>query len=341
MPPRQDNESVGDHPKDISAEEKKWDPYRLDKEVGLRMKMADMKYLLGLPDSVVDAPEKAKLRVEMLDAIKVDNLAPLFEELCADPVYKWSSDDVLLAKMKAVNVEELSKIDAQMKDAEDNDGDLEVYDAALAKADYVSKIWDKAAMEKTYLLAHEKALSSGQKIDVYLYIVRSAFMYTDLPLVKKYIDLLEPLVEKSGDWDRRNRLRVYSAIYKVAMRDMEQSAKLLLEAVATFTCFEVLSYKDFVFYTLFSSMVALDRKVNKEKVIDSPEIIAVTRTWPLLAKFTESLHNCDYRGFMESLVAIEPLCVRNRFLSKHVHFHHSFSFRIYFLNYFFRRTFCI
>jgi 26S proteasome regulatory subunit N7 len=299
-------------------EEKKWDPYRVDKDLGARMQMSEKLFLLRQPDELVPPAEKAALRTEMLGAIKADDMAPLFEQLAADPSIEWADDGALVARMKQANDEALAKIDAQMKDAEEQDGDLEVYDAALARADYLSKIWASDRIEAAYLAAHAKALSTGQKIDVYLYLVRTAFMLSDLALVKKYVALLEPLVAQSGDWDRRNRLRVYRAMLLLTDRRVEEAAKLLLEAVATFTCFELMTYRKFVFYAAVCSMIALDRRTNHEKVVDSPEVLAVTRTWPELAHFVESLDRCDYRGFMQSLVDAEPQWRRDRFFAPHV-----------------------
>ena len=48
-------------------------------------------------------------------------------------------------------------------------------------------------------------------------------------------------------------------------------------------------------------------------------MLAVTRTWPELAHFVESLDRCDYRGFMQSLVDAEPQWRRDRFFAPHVY----------------------
>ena len=45
-----------------------------------------------------------------------------------------------MSSMRKANEEQLSKLEASIKDAEENLGDIEVRDAFLAKADYLYKI---------------------------------------------------------------------------------------------------------------------------------------------------------------------------------------------------------
>ena len=52
-----------------------------------------------------------------------------------------------------------------------------------------------------------------------------------------------------GDWERRNLCGVYESAYLILVRDFAQAAKLLNKAVATFTCYPLMSYNVFVFYT--------------------------------------------------------------------------------------------
>jgi 26S proteasome regulatory subunit N7 len=48
---------------------------------------------------------------------------------------------------------------------------------------------------------------------------------------------------QGGDWDRRNRLKVYEAIFLMVGRNLKKAAELLLDCIATFTCVELTSYK--------------------------------------------------------------------------------------------------
>ena len=79
---------------------------------------------------------------------------------------------------------------------------------------------------------------------------------------------LHSLIEEGGDWDRRNRLKVYQGLYCVAIRDFKQAAELFLDTVSTFTSYELMDYKTFVTYTVYVCMIALKRPDLREKVAD-------------------------------------------------------------------------
>jgi 26S proteasome regulatory subunit N7 len=56
-------------------------------------------------------------------------------------------DQALFDAMKSKNEEELKEIEAKAVDAEQNQGETEVNEALLAKADYYAKIGDKVKKE--------------------------------------------------------------------------------------------------------------------------------------------------------------------------------------------------
>ena len=65
-------------------------------------------------------------------------LAPTYEAVCAE--MGWPVDTAKLDAMRAVNTAKLEELDATIKDAEENMGDIELRDARLAKADYLCKL---------------------------------------------------------------------------------------------------------------------------------------------------------------------------------------------------------
>ncbi len=64
--------------------------------------------------------------------------APLYEY--SSQMLGWTVDEERVSSMRKANEEQLSKLEASIKDAEENLGDIEVRDAFLAKADYLYKI---------------------------------------------------------------------------------------------------------------------------------------------------------------------------------------------------------
>ena len=74
------------------------------------------------------------------------------------------------------------------------------------------------------------------------------------------------MVEKGGDWDRRNRLKVYKGLHALSVRQFKRSGELLLDALSTFTATELVSYNDFVALTVISNVLTLSRPDLKKKV---------------------------------------------------------------------------
>ena len=66
-------------------------------------------------------------------------------------------------------------------------------------------------------------------------------------------------------------MQVYEGLYALSVRDFAKAANLFLETVSTFTSYELMSYTDFVTYTVLVGVIALDRSQLLEKVT-APEI---------------------------------------------------------------------
>ena len=99
--------------------------------------------------------------------------------------------------------------------------------------------------------------------------------YNDRLAVKTSIDRAKSLVEKGGDWDRRNRLKAYQGLYFLTVRSYNLAAPLLLDSLSTFTSYELCSYSNLVVYSVLAGSVSLKRVDFKSKVYDAPEIHAI------------------------------------------------------------------
>lgn len=74
------------------------------------------------------------------------------------------------------------------------------------------------------------------------------------------------LIEEGGDWDRRNRLKVYEGLYAMSIRDFKTASKNFFDTAATFTSYELMSFDTFVKYAVLSCLVAMDRNELKKNV---------------------------------------------------------------------------
>jgi 26S proteasome regulatory subunit N7 len=77
------------------------------------------------------------------------------------------------------------------------------------------------------------------------------------------------MIEEGGDWDRRNRLKVYEGAYLMTIRNFKGAADLFIATLSTFTSTELMEYKDFVTCAVLSSVLALKRVDIKNKVRES------------------------------------------------------------------------
>lgn len=136
-------------------------------------------------------------------------------------------------------------------------------------------------------------------------MVRLAFFHSDLKSTLSNIDAARVLIDQGGDWDRRNRLKVYQAIYLLHIRDFKAAATLLLETMPTFTAVELIPYDDFIGLCIIAGVLTLPRKELKKKVIDSPEVIATLPSLPHLQDYTSALYESEYAKFFKALAEVE------------------------------------
>jgi len=262
-------------------------------------------------------PNRENLRKDILDVVKKNGMLPYYEKhLCPSPL--GPADEALKTELKKANEEELVTIEAKIEDAKENLGDIEVRDALLAKASFYNRIGDKDNALEGYKVAFEKTVGVGARLDNILTCIRIAFFFDDKELAKKHIDRAKAELAKGGDWERRNKLKVYEGIYFMMMREWKQAATLFLNVMPTFTATEVVEFKDFVFYSVILSMAALDRNTLRAQLISSPEVLSVIKESPNLQEFMESYFHSQYQEFMIRFVPIIDAVTNDRYMKPHV-----------------------
>merc|ERR1719469_342959 len=245
-------------------------------------------------------------------------MAPFYKLVCGQ--LGWPVDAAKLASMEAVNEVELTSLTDKIKNAEENEGESEIREAYLARADFLMRIGEKEKAIEAYDETVTKTVALGPKLDIMLSQLRIGF-FVDAQLLKAKITKAKAMLEEGGDWERRNRLKVHEAVFLLQIRDFKASAALLLDSVATFTATELLPYNTFIFYTVVASMVALPRKELKAKVIDAPEILQVLHELPHMPELLDGMYSCAYDKLMRALVATIDLMKADRYLTKHARYY--------------------
>merc|ERR1711936_1344321 len=98
---------------------------------------------------------------------------------------------------------------------------------------------------------------------------------------------------------------------------MGLAAKLFLDAISTFTSYELMDYVKFVEYTVWISVLALDRSDLHKDVIKGSEILEVLHQTPEVRHYLFSLYNCQYSDFFTALGKLEQIMKADRYLAPH------------------------
>ncbi|XP_031563146.1 26S proteasome non-ATPase regulatory subunit 6-like [Actinia tenebrosa] len=277
--------------------------------------IAQWKFIITNPDG--NNKEQAKKNI--MDAVKEKDMAPFYEELCSE--LKWSLDQTLLAKMKKANEEKMKKLEEKLKFAEENLGETEVRDELFAQAEYLCSIGNKEGALTAFRKCYDKAVAMGYKLDIIFYRIRIGLFYLDNDMITKNIAKAQELIEEGGDWDRRNRLKVYHGIYYLSIRDFKAAANNFLESISTFTSYELMDYKKFVTLTVLASVISLERVDLKKKVVNGAEILEVLHQLPVIKEFLLSFYNCHYAQFFKALAEVEVLLKQDRLMASHYRYY--------------------
>lgn len=261
-------------------------------------------------------------REELLKAIETDQMGPYYESVTSASSSPLKLDTALLEKMKASNAETLASLDAGLTTAEKSEGETEISDALKARANFLTRIGEKDKAIEAQKLALEKTPGIGGKIDIVLTLVRIGFFWADNDLTVWGLEKAEKLIEEGGDWDRRNRLKVYQGLHKLSIRQFKRSGELLIDALSTFTATELLSHNDFVALTVIACALTLGRVDLKKKLISAPEVLQVLPDLPILGDLVKSLYDCHYDKFFRALATLEQThLLPSRILSPHARYY--------------------
>ena len=205
---------------------------------------------------------------------------------------------------------------------EDVDGIEEV-----DKASYIfqiGKIYEEQKMYNQALNQFKETISKTQsfntKIDSIFEICHIGLLEQNLDLLKEYLQKCKDLLKEGGDWEKKNRLKVYEGLYLIFNRNFKDAGKNFLDALMTFTSYELFDFKTFVFYTAVINIISVDRKTLKEKIIDNSDVLSCINDIPHLQKFLNTFYDGEYAEFFKELYHIIQVLKRDFYLSKHYNY---------------------
>lgn len=258
---------------------------------------------------------------KLLAEIKNKEMTPFYVEMCDELGQK--QDEKLVSELKKKNEEKLAQLNKKIADAEELEGDQDIRDATIDKAHYLAQIGDKDEAMKVFstVFQEDKKVPLGVKLDVTFSFLRIGLFYNDRKLITENIAKARKMIDDGGDWDRRNRLKVYEGLYCLTIRDFKNAAELFLGAISTFTSYELMDYDKFIKMAVITSMLALPRPTLREKICQGSEIAEVLHDDQATKTYLFSFYNSQFRDFFRCLAFIEQELKNDRLLNPHYRFY--------------------
>ena len=129
------------------------------------------------------------------------------------------------------------------------------------------------------------------------------------------------LIKRRRRLGKKNRLKVYEGLYLLFNRNFKEAGKNFLDALMTFTSYELFDFKTFVFYTAVINIISVDRKTLKEKIIDNSDVLSCINDIPHLQSFLNTFYDGEYEKFFKELYFIIQVLKKDFYLSKHYNYY--------------------
>ena len=213
--------------------------------------------------------------------------------------------------------------DLEKKMEEDVDGleekDKATYIFEIAKIYKEQKMMPEAIEKFKETIAETQSFNT--KIDAMFEICHICLLEKNLEMLKEYLQKIEDLLKTGGDWEKKNRLKVYMGLYYIFTKNFKDAGKNFLDALMTFTSYELFDFKTFVFYTAVINIISVDRKTLKEKIIDNSDVLSCINEIPHLEKFLNTFYDGEYAQFFLELYYIIQRLKNDFYLSKHYNYY--------------------
>ena len=216
------------------------------------------------------------------------------------------------------------KIEELKRKMEEDVDSLEEVDKAtyifeIGKIYKEQKKMDKAIEQFKETIA--QTTSFNTKIDAIFEILHIGLLEKNNDILKEYFAKLKDLLkDEGGDWEKKNRLKVYEGLYFILNKNFKEAGKNFSDALMTFTSYELFDFKTFVFYTAITNIITVDRKSLKDKIIDNSDVLSCINDIPHLQKFLNSFYDGEYAEFFKELYYIIQILKKDFYLSKHYNY---------------------
>ena len=148
------------------------------------MKLADLRFRTS--NKSISGEQRSKDWAEFLTIVQRFNAVAVYEAACKDAGI--AIDKALIEKMKADTAAKLKEVEDAIHEARETEGDLEVREGLMAKAQILARTSDKEVAKAAY--AEAMALpktTSSQKLDIEFHLMRLGLFWNDIPMVDAHV----------------------------------------------------------------------------------------------------------------------------------------------------------
>ena len=215
-------------------------------------------------------------------------------------------------------IEELKKkMEEDVEGIEEKDKATYIFE--IGKIYKEKKMMDKAIEQFKETI--EKTTSFNTKFDALFEILHIGLLEKNQDILKEYLSKCQELLNKEGgDWEKKNRFKVYEGLNFILNKNFKDAGKNFLDALMTFTSYELFDFKTFVFYTAITNIITVDRKTLKERIIDNSDVLSCINDIPHLQKFLNTFYEGEYSEFFLELYYIIQTLKKDFYLSKHYNY---------------------
>ncbi|KAJ2135031.1 proteasome regulatory particle subunit [Coemansia sp. RSA 678] len=265
----------------------------------------------GTPEQRTEALQK------LSDGIKQDKMVDFYAQLVSEGVFE--NDAALAKELEAGSTAQLAELDKNYAEAKEEHGDLEQNESSIHRAVFFAQIGAEDRAHAAYEEVLQRPTTTlNQKLDIVFGKLRLGLFAYNPQIIQKEIERAHELVNKGGDWDRRNRLKAIECIWHCSQRQFKEASDLFIECLSTFASPELMSMADFVCHGALACAVVMTRADIKKKVLDAPEVVEVMGAIPAVERMLRSLYECNYASFFTALADVETQHLRvSRYLFAH------------------------
>ena len=215
-------------------------------------------------------------------------------------------------------IEELKKkMEEDVEGIEEKDKATYIFE--IGKIYKEKKMMDKALEQFKETI--EKTTSFNTKFDAIFEILHIGLLEKNQDILKEYLSKCQELLkDEGGDWEKKNRFKVYEGLNFILNKNFKDAGKNFLDALMTFTSYELFDFKTFVFYTAIVNIITVDRKTLKERIIDNSDVLSCINDIPHLQKFLNTFYEGEYSEFFVELYYIIQILKKDFYLSKHYNY---------------------